>query len=88
MFSSQRHQTQHHDAHINRFQVQPTEAQIIITKLEILVNKLKSMDEEDEIKTEWRTVAMTFDRLLLIMFFLIYFITIFGCFLKAPGYVP
>lgn len=69
------------------FAVQPTQAEIILRKLEILVDKLQSMDQEDEIKAEWRTVAMTFDRCLLFFFILIYVITLFACFMKSPGYV-
>ena len=65
----------------------PTETQIILNKLNILIRKLKEMEDEDEVTTEWRTVAMTLDRCLLILFFLVYFITIFACFLRSPGYV-
>ena len=65
----------------------PTEAEIILNKLNILIKKLKDMDEEDEITSEWRTVAMTLDRCLLVFFFFVYFVTIFACFLGAPGYV-
>lgn len=68
--------------------VSPTESQILITKLDILIEKLKSNDENDRVKNEWRTVAMTIDRCLVIFFFLVYTITLFGCFSIAPGYEP
>lgn len=68
-------------------QQQKSEGEIILKKLNILIKKLKDMDEEDNITSEWRTVAMTLDRCLLIVFFFIYFLTIFVCFLRSPGYV-
>lgn len=68
-------------------QQQKSEGEIILNKLNILIKKLKDMDDEDTITSEWRTVAMTLDRCLLFVFFFIYFLTIFVCFLRSPGYV-
>lgn len=73
--------------HHQQQQKQKSEGEIILTKLNILIKKLKDMDDEDNITSEWRTVAMTLDRCLLFVFFFIYFLTIFVCFLRSPGYV-
>lgn len=70
------------------FPIQPTETQILINKLDILIEKLNNNDESEKVKTEWRTVAMTIDRCLVIFFFLVYFLTLVGCFSISPGYVP
>lgn len=59
----------------------------VITRLDVLINHLRTMDDEDAIRTEWRVVAMTIDRCLLIFFTVVFLITVFGCFSYAPGYV-
>ena len=66
----------------------PNEMGILLSKLDILIDKLHSMEEEDLVKTEWRIVAMTIDRCLLYFFALVFLFTLCGCFLTAPGYVP
>ena len=69
-------------------QGQVSETDIFLSKLDVLIQKLYTMDDKESVKTEWRTVAMTIDRCLLFLFLATYMITIFGCFLTAPGYVP
>ncbi|XP_066913379.1 neuronal acetylcholine receptor subunit alpha-3-like [Clytia hemisphaerica] len=64
-----------------------TEAQLVVSKLDVFIERLRTMDEEDEVKNEWRTVAMTIDRCLLVIFFLVYIVTLLACFLRSPGYV-
>lgn len=65
-----------------------TEADLLMAKIDIMLKKLEDMDEEDRIQTEWRIVAMTIDRCLLMFFAAVYFITMVACFSKSPGYVP
>ena len=65
-----------------------TEADLLMAKIDIILKKLEDMDEEDRMQTEWRIVAMTIDRCLLIFFAAVYFITMVACFSKSPGYVP
>lgn len=65
-----------------------TEADLLMAKIDIILKKLEDMDEEDRIQTEWRIVAMTIDRCLLMFFAAVYFITMVACFSKSPGYVP
>lgn len=72
----------------NSYQRKVTGAELIISKLDVLIEKIRSMKEEDLVKTEWRIVAMTIDRCLLVFFAFVFLTTLFGCFLTAPGYVP
>lgn len=65
-----------------------TEADLLMAKIDIILKKLEDMDEEDRMQTEWRIVAMTIDRCLLMFFAAVYFITMVACFSKSPGYVP
>ena len=65
-----------------------TEADLLMAKIDIILKKLEDVDEEDRIQTEWRIVAMTIDRCLLMFFAAVYFITMVACFSKSPGYVP
>ena len=60
----------------------------VLRKLGMICEKLKSLDEEDVIKSEWRIAAMTIDRCLLFAFALVIALTLVGCFANAPGYVP
>jgi len=69
-------------------QTKYTEAEMLLQKIDILIDKLHDMDEEDQVKTEWRIVAMTIDRILLVFFAIVFIVTLFGCFSSAPGYVP
>ena len=59
----------------------------VVSRLDVLINHLRSMEEEDAIRTEWRVVAMTIDRCLLILFTCVFLVTVIGCFCNAPGYV-
>ena len=63
------------------------DADMIVKRLDIIVEKIKGDEDDDKIKSEWRIVAMTLDKCLLILFVIVLLITIFGCFLNAPGYV-
>ena len=45
-----------------------TEAQLVVSKLDVFIERLRTMDEEDEVKNEWRTVAMTIDRVYWLFF--------------------
>lgn len=64
------------------------ETEIFLSKLDVLVQKLRTMDDDDLVKNEWRIVAMTIDRCLLLLFLASYLVILFACFLNAPGYVP
>ena len=72
----------------NNFSNKCNEADILLQKLDILTDKLHDLDRESQIKAEWRLVALTIDRCLLILFAAIFIVTLFGCFLNAPCYVP
>ena len=72
----------------NNFSNKCHEADILLQKVDILIGKLQDLDRESRIKAEWRLVAMTIDRCLLILFAVIFIATLFGCFLNAPSYVP
>ena len=74
--------------HRNNFSSKCSEADILLQKVDILIGKLHDLDKESRIKTEWRLVAMTIDRCLLILFAVIFVVILFGCFLNAPVYVP
>ena len=74
--------------HRNNFSKKCNEADILLQKVDILICKLHDLDKESRIKAEWRLVAMTIDRCLLILFAVIFVLTLLGCFLNAPGYVP
>ena len=72
----------------NNFSNKCNEADILLQKVDILTDKLHDLDRESQIKAEWRLVALTIDRCLLILFAAIFIVTLFGCFLNAPCYVP
>ena len=55
-------------------------------KLDVICDRLKSMDEEDLVQTEWRTVAMTIDRIVFCVVVFICAITILACILCIPHY--
>ena len=74
--------------HRNNFSSKSSEADILLQKVDILIGKLHDLDKESRIKIEWRLVAMTIDRCLLILFAVIFVVILFGCFLNAPVYVP
>lgn len=57
-------------------------------KLDVMIGKLLCDEKQAHVKEEWRIVAVTFDRLCLILFFVILCSTVFGCFRNVPGYVP
>ena len=60
---------------------------LIARKLDVILQKMKENDKDDEIKYEWRIAALTIDRFFLICSTLaLIFITI-SCFAPAPGYV-
>ncbi|XP_047139412.1 neuronal acetylcholine receptor subunit alpha-2 isoform X1 [Hydra vulgaris] len=72
----------------NKATVQLSDSELLLSKIDVLLEKLRSMEEEGTIKSDWRIVAMTIDRCLLIFFALMVLITLFGCFSISPGYVP
>ena len=55
-------------------------------KLDVIGDRLKSMDEEDRVQTEWRAVAMTIDSIIFWVFIAICSLTILACALVIPGY--
>jgi len=57
-------------------------------KLDVIVGKIRSDEEDSQTKTEWRIVAMTIDRCLLYVFIVLLLLTIAICFSNSPGYVP
>ena len=63
------------------------EADLLLSKIDTIITKLQDMDEEDRIIAEWRIVANTIDRCLLIFFALTFLITMLACFSTSPGYV-
>ena len=60
---------------------------LIARKLDVILQKMKENDAEDEIKYEWRIVALTIDRFFFICSTLVLLLIIIGCFAPAPGYV-
>ena len=56
-------------------------------KLAFICERLKTVDEEDLVQTEWRTVAMTIDQMIFIVLAVICGLTILGCALYIPRYV-
>ena len=63
------------------------EADLLLSKIDSIVTKLQDMDDEDRIIAEWRIVANTIDRCLMIFFALTFSITMLACFSTSPGYV-
>ena len=55
-------------------------------RLAFICERLKTVDEEDLVQTEWRTVAMTIDRMIFIVLAVICGATILGCALYIPQY--
>ena len=72
----------------NRENVKLSDSELLLSKIDVLLDKLRLMEEEGTIKSDWRIVAMTIDRCLLILFAAMVFITLVGCFSISPGYVP
>ena len=60
---------------------------LIARKLDVILQKMKENDNDDEIKYEWRIVALTIDRFFFICSTLVLIFIIIGCFATAPGYV-
>ena len=58
------------------------EGELILMKMDVLLEKVKNVDNIDIIKSEWVIVARTIDRFFLIMFVLFYVGTILACFLQ------
>eukprot|EP00112_Aurelia_sp_Birch-Aquarium-sp1_P013351 Seg2831.3 transcript_id=Seg2831.3/GoldUCD/mRNA.D3Y31 product="Neuronal acetylcholine receptor subunit alpha-7" protein_id=Seg2831.3/GoldUCD/D3Y31 len=65
-----------------------SELDAISKKLDVIVEKIRSDDEDAQVKSEWRIVAMTIDHCLLYFFIVVLLLTIFACFCNSPGYVP
>eukprot|EP00795_Rhopilema_esculentum_P005971 gene5971-11332_t len=63
------------------------ETGIIAKKLDIIIEKLSQKERDEKYRQEWRIVAMTFDKCLLIVFCCISIFTILVIFLNSPGYV-
>lgn len=80
------------DAHIvakssTGYESRCKEADLLLSKIDTIITKLRGMDDEDKVITEWRIVANTIDRCLLIFFALTFLITMLSCFSTSPGYV-
>ena len=70
-----------------KIQVENNAAIIALSKkLDVICDRLKSMDEEDLVQTEWRAVAMTIDCIIFWVFIAICTLTILACTLCIPGY--
>jgi len=80
------HQRKNQQVH-QRHQEDTKNARILNQKLDIFLQKMIDDEEESRMKNDWRICALTLDRISLIMFLIIFLATIFGIFLKAPGYV-
>ena len=59
----------------------------ICPRIDQLVERVENEEEDDMMKTEWRIVAMTVDRCLLIFFLVNFVLTLVGVFSLSPGYV-
>lgn len=59
----------------------------VAKKLDTIIDKLSQREKDEKYRQEWRIVAMTFDRCLLIAFCIITVLTIAFVFLNSPGYV-
>ena len=55
-------------------------------QLDYICERLRKMDEDDLVQTEWKTVAETIDRSVFIMFAVVSVFTIFVCALYIPRY--
>lgn len=55
----------------------------ILNKLDLLLMKFKNEEETERIQGEWKICAYTIDRLCLIVFLLIYVVTVLSCFISA-----
>ena len=64
-----------------------SELDLINKKMDVIVEKIRSDDEDAQTKTEWRIVAMTIDKCLLYVFVVLLLLTIIICFSFSPGYV-
>ena len=60
---------------------------LIARKLDVILQKMKENDDDDEIKYEWRIAALTIDRFFFICSTLVLILIIICCFGTAPGYV-
>lgn len=56
-------------------------------KLDTIIDKLSQRERDERYRQEWRIVAMTFDKCLLIAFCFVIVLTIVFVFLNSPGYV-
>ena len=56
-------------------------------KIDTIIDKLSQRERDERYRQEWRIVAMTFDRCLLIAFCFVIVLTIVFVFLNSPGYV-
>ena len=63
------------------------EQSAVLTQINFICERLKSADEDDLIHTEWRTVAMTIDKIVFMMFIAMSGLTLFAVILCVPGYV-
>ena len=59
----------------------------VTRKLDTIIDKLSQRERDERYRQEWRIVAMTFDKCLLIAFCFVIVLTIFFVFLNSPGYV-
>jgi len=59
----------------------------VTRKLDTIIDKLSQRERDERYRQEWRIVAMTFDKCLLIAFCFVIVLTIFLVFLNSPGYV-
>ena len=63
------------------------EESAILSQINFICGKLKSADEEDLIHTEWRTVAMTIDKIVFMMVVTMCGLTLLAVIFCVPGYV-
>lgn len=63
------------------------ECNVISRKMDIIIDKMSQKEKDEKVKLEWRIVAMTMDRCLLVSFFFITVFMIAVIFLNSPGYV-
>ena len=63
------------------------ELDCVSKKLDAIIDKLTQRERDERFRQEWRIVAMTFDKCLLIAFCFVIVLTIVFVFLNSPGYV-
>ena len=83
-----RHCKHHHFSTSERSSSRYSELDSINKKLDVIVEKIRGDDDDSQVKSEWRIVAMTIDRCLLYTFIAMLLLTIVVCFSNSPGYVP